>query len=98
MPRYKMLNGEFVQFTAEEETTRDAEEKAWADNAPNRAAAKIRKKRNALLAETDWMANNDMSTMSDAWKNYRQALRDIPAQSGFPNDEGYTVTYPTKPS
>ena len=53
--------------------------------------------RNALLAETDYLALSDV-TMSSAWTTYRQNLRDIPAQSGFPNDEGYTVTYPTKPS
>ena len=33
MPRFKMVNGERIQFTAEEETARDAEEKAWADGA-----------------------------------------------------------------
>ena len=53
----------------------------------------IRMIRNGLLADTDWMANSDV-TMSDEWKAYRQALRDIPQQSGFPND----VTFPTKPS
>ena len=36
----------------------------------------IRMIRNGLLAETDWMANSDV-TMSDAWKKYRQDLRDI---------------------
>ena len=37
---------------------------------------KLRQERNRLLAETDWMANSDV-TMSDEWRNYRQALRDI---------------------
>ena len=36
----------------------------------------IRMIRNGLLSETDWMANSDV-TMSDAWKKYRQDLRDI---------------------
>ena len=36
----------------------------------------IRMIRNGLLADTDWMANSDV-TMSDAWKKYRQDLRDI---------------------
>jgi len=53
---------------------------------------KKREERNALLAETDWMAGSDV-TMSSAWKTYRQALRDLPAQSGFPD-----VDFPTKPS
>tara|TARA_R100001443_G_C3329042_1_gene171896 strand:- start:73 stop:417 length:345 start_codon:yes stop_codon:yes gene_type:complete len=52
-----------------------------------------RVKRDSLLAETDWMASSDL-TMSDDWKTYRQALRDIPTQSGFPE----TITWPTKPS
>ena len=56
-------------------------------------AAGGRFKRDSLLAETDWMSNSDV-TMSDDWKTYRQALRDVPTQSGFPN----SITWPTKPS
>ena len=65
MARYQMINGTRVQFTAEEETARDAEEKAWADEAPNRRMADLRRQRNALLVETDYMGNSDV-TMSDA--------------------------------
>ena len=36
----------------------------------------LRAQRNQKLSETDWMANSDV-TMSDEWKTYRQALRDI---------------------
>mgnify|MGYP003133594376 FL=1 len=53
----------------------------------------LRKNRNALLAETDWMANSDVE-MSDAWKTYRQALRDMPATESDPSNP----TWPTKPS
>ena len=53
MPRYHNINGNKVQFTAEEETARDAEEKAWSDAAPARALADLRNNRNRLLAETD---------------------------------------------
>ena len=52
MTRYKYVNGERLAFTAEEETIRDAEEKAWDDDAPNRRMAKLRSERNSLLAET----------------------------------------------
>ena len=93
MPRYHNIGGTRVQYTAEEETARDAEEAAVAADADNRKAARVREERNRLLAETDYLALSDV-TMSDAWKTYRQNLRDIPAQSGFPN----SVTYPTKPS
>ena len=78
MPRYHNINGNRVQFTAEEEAARDAEEQAWADAAPARALADLRAKRNRLLAETDYYALSDV-TMSDDMKTYRQNLRDLPA-------------------
>jgi len=96
MTRYKYINGERLAFTADEETARDAEEKAWSDGASNRRMAKLRSERNSLLVETDWMANSDL-TMSDAWKKYRQDLRDITTQT--PTDERLSnITFPTKPS
>ena len=52
----------------------------------------VRSERDSLLAATDWTANTDV-TMSDEMRAYRQALRDVPSQAGFPND----VTWPTKP-
>jgi len=51
-----------------------------------------RQERNALLAETDWWAVQDR-TMTQAEIDYRQALRDVPAQAGFPEN----VIWPTKP-
>tara|TARA_A100001388_G_C28336337_1_gene296823 strand:+ start:44 stop:415 length:372 start_codon:yes stop_codon:yes gene_type:complete len=95
MPRFKMVNGERIQFTAEEEAARDAEEKAWADGAPARRMADLRQQRNQLLAETDWMGNSDV-TMSADWKTYRQALRDITKQTPA-DDELSNITWPTKP-
>ena len=95
MPRYKMVNGERIQFTAEEEKARDLEEQAWADGAPARRMADLREQRNRLLADTDWMGNSDV-TMSADWKTYRQALRDItkttPADDALSN-----ITWPKKP-
>jgi len=57
------------------------------------AATKVRAARNDLLQKTDWCALSDV-TMSAEMSAYRQALRDLPAQEGFP----YTVTWPDKPS
>jgi len=95
MPRFKMVNGVRIQFTAEEEKARDLEEQAWADGAPARRMEELRRQRNQLLAETDWMGNSDV-TMSADWKTYRQALRDItkttPADDALSN-----ITWPTKP-
>ena len=95
MPRFKMVNGERIQFTAEEEASRDAEEKAWADGAPARRMANLREQRNQLLADTDWMGNSDVTMPAD-WKTYRQALRDITKQT--PADDSLSnITWPTKP-
>ena len=66
----------------------------------------LREERDVLLSETDWMVARSIETgvaISDAWKTYRQALRDLPASSS-PNLDSYynlnltSVTWPTKPS
>ena len=95
MPRYHNINGEKVQFTAEEETARDNEEAAWANAAPARALADLRSRRNRLLAETDFYGNSDV-TMSDDMKTYRQALRDLPAGKDTV-EKCENATWPTKP-
>ena len=95
MPRYHNINGNKVQFTAEEEAARDAEEKAWADAAPARALADLREKRNRLLAATDYYALSDV-TMSDDMKTYRQNLRDLPAGKDTV-EKCENATWPTKP-
>jgi hypothetical protein len=95
MPRYHNINGNRVQFTAEEETARDAEEKAVADAAPARALADLRAKRNRLLAETDYCALSDVTLTSDM-TTYRQALRDLPAGKDTV-DKCNNATWPTKP-
>ena len=95
MPRYHNINGNKVQFTAEEEAARDAEEQAWADAAPARALADLRARRNRLLAETDYYALSDV-TMSDDMKTYRQNLRDLPAGKDTVA-KCENATWPTKP-
>ena len=56
------------------------------------AGRNIRSHRDNLLQQTDWMAMSD-NTMSPAWTAYRQALRDVTAQPGFP----FAVEWPAKP-
>ena len=90
MPRYHNINGNKVQFTAAEETARDAEEKAWADGAVARAQANLRAKRNRLLAERDFYA------LSDDIKTYRKNLRDFPDGKDTV-DKCNNATWPTKP-
>ena len=95
MPRYHNINGNIVQFTAAEETARDAEEKAWEAGALGRAQANLRSRRNQLLAETDFYALSDV-TMSDDMKTYRQELRDLP-EGKDTVEKCNNATFPTKP-
>ena len=62
----------------------------------------LRVERDSRLSKTDWRASSDL-TISDAWKTYRQALRDLPASASPSLDSSYnldltSVTWPTEPS
>ncbi|MDA9882412.1 phage tail assembly chaperone [Alphaproteobacteria bacterium] len=89
MTRYKATPDGNVPFTPEEEAAWDAMEAEYAAGADDRAAAEVRKERDAKLAATDWTASTDV-TMTSEMTAYRQALRDVPAQAGFPN----TIDWP----
>lgn len=83
-----------IPFTAEEEAEWNAKEAAFAAGADTRKAAEIRAERNAKLAATDWTQASDVpQAVKDSYVTYRQALRDVTAQSGFPNQ----ITWPTQP-
>ena len=95
MPRYKLVNGEQIQLTVEEEAQRDQEEADWEAGAFDRAIANLRQQRNSKLAETDFYALSDV-TMSEDMTTYRQNLRDI--TNGLSTVEDVNnVTWPTKP-
>jgi len=66
------------------ESLTDSEKTTAETEVNNQTAARNREERNRRLAETDWMACSDV-TMSDDWKTYRQALRDITTHSNWPN-------------
>jgi hypothetical protein len=74
-------------------TTKAEHEAAYQARLDADKAKSIRSERDQKLKDTDWMGMSDV-TMPDDWATYRQALRDVPAQSGFPN----TITWPTEPS
>ena len=62
----------------------------------------LRVERDRLLATTDWRASSDL-TLADAWKTYRQSLRDLPASASPKLDtdgnlDMSSVTFPTEPS
>tara|TARA_Y100000296_G_C5089392_1_gene214065 strand:+ start:540 stop:803 length:264 start_codon:yes stop_codon:yes gene_type:complete len=59
----------------------------------------VRFHRTGLLRQSDWMSGSDVN-MSDKWRTYRQALRDLPANSNPDLDDELNltgVTWPTKP-
>ena len=95
MPRYKIVSGETIQLTAQEEAARDAEEAAWEAGALGRAQGRLRARRNQLLAETDFYALSDV-TMSDDMKTYRQDLRDLP-EGKDTVDKCNNAIFPDKP-
>ena len=91
-----VLGPVFTDTPATEETPaktsaeNEAEYKAVKDA---EQAKSVRGSRDDKLAESDWTQVADAPVDKSVWATYRQALRDITAQSGFP----WTVTYPDKP-
>ena len=104
MTRYHATSEGQVPFTPEEEAEWDAMEAEYAAGADDRAAEEVRTKRDALLAECDWVTvkavdQNAQDSLGiqvpQVWLTYRQALRDITSHANFPN---LTETdWPTKP-
>ena len=83
-------------FTDTEDKTAAEQEAEYKANIDNRASEGIRTQRDKLLEETDWVvikAKETGTNLSAAFKDYRQALRDITLQDGFPHN----VTWPERP-
>ena len=94
MSRFHNIDGVDVPYTAAEETGRDAEEAEFVAAGPASKWAAIRAQRDALLTSCDWRAMPDAPTMSDAWTNYREALRNLPSTQSDPDN----VVFPEEPS
>ena len=82
-----------IPLTEEEQAALDAKEAAWAAGADDRAAAEVRTERDAKLVSSDWTQVADAPVDQAAWATYRQELRAMPEQAGFPK----TITWPTEP-
>ena len=91
--KYKMENGQRVLMTDAEEA--DIAISYTPPTALESAQARLREKRNRLLAETDYLALSDQ-TLSDDMKTYRQNLRDLPSGKDTV-EKCENVTWPTKP-
>jgi len=95
----KSLNGKIIPLTDEEIAQVELKNKTWNDQAYERKMADLRQQRNQLLQQSDWMANSDV-TMSEEWRVYRQALRDLPnTQTPSLDENGQltNITWPEKP-
>lgn len=82
-----------VPYTAEEEALHQAKVSEYAAGENSRKAAEVRATRNEKLKESDWTQISDSTADKTAWATYRQSLRNITTQSGFP----LTVTWPDAP-
>ena len=86
----------FTDTTAEDGTVTAAAQHEAAYKAAKDAeqAKSVREQRNQKLKDSDWTQGKDIAdNVSGAWATYRQALRDVPQQPGFPWD----VQWPTQP-
>tara|TARA_R110000803_G_scaffold40925_3_gene88174 strand:+ start:1089 stop:1370 length:282 start_codon:yes stop_codon:yes gene_type:complete len=88
-----VVDGVQRECTAEEELVILANIDADSEIRPVVLAEKIRKERDQKLVESDWTQVLDAQVDQAVWATYRQALRDVPAQAGFPN----TIDWPTEP-
>ena len=77
-------------FTGDTAAADEAEYKAMKDA---ERATSVRASRTQMLNDCDWTQIADSTADKTAWATYRQALRDVPAQAGFP----WTVTWPDAP-
>ena len=77
-------------FTGDTATQDEADYKAIKDA---ERATNIRNLRTQLLKDCDWTQIADSTADKTVWATYRQALRDVPAQTGFP----WEITWPTQP-
>lgn len=75
------------------ETTAAEQEAAYRAAKDAEQAKSVRDQRNTKLAESDWTQLTDAPVNSALWATYRQALRNVPSQTGFPWD----ITWPDAP-
>jgi hypothetical protein len=90
---FQYVNGELIELEAEEASECLAREEEWAANADTRIEHEVRQKRNRLLLNSDWAMLRAFESGEDSvrLREYRQNLRDLPEQDGFPN----SVVWPT---
>ena len=91
MALFKNVDGTRIQLSPQEELELGNRESEWLAGADVRAAEEVREKRNTMLSASDWMAVSDR-TMTGPETAYRQSLREVPQQAGFPDN----IIWPTQ--
>ena len=91
---HRVANGVRIDLTDKEIEAKVDQELADEAN-PVGHWKSIRQQRDSKLAQSDWRANSDV-TMPDAWKTYRQQLRDFPSTLNNQTVQG-EITWPTEP-
>ena len=85
------MDDEVIPYTDAE---REAALDEWAQASHDRAMGDLRRERDRLLAESDWTQQPDAPADPAAWAEYRQALRDLPANT----KDVENVKWPTPPA
>ena len=89
----KIVNGEEVSLTAEEISVFEQEEQEALNRKPQKDLARLRKDRDQLLSQSDWRdLPSYPGSNQEAWRTYRQQLRDLPSTTDPSNP-----TWPTAP-
>lgn len=86
--QFSLVDGQWTQVW----TVSDASSAEIAERTEQKAA-EVRDQRNVRLSDTDWTQVADAPVDKSAWAAYRQSLRDISKQTGFP----WEITWPEKP-
>ena len=92
---YKMVDDKLIELSDKEQVEWDSIKKESLDSQSNRYLEELRRARTLLLSETDYLALSDV-TMTDAWKKYRQDLRDITKTFKSMRDKDFK--FPEKPT
>jgi len=100
MATYKYLNNKRILMTAQEEADFKAIQKEYADNLFDVEMQSLRRKRNQLLLECDWIELNNApltDLQKNEWRTYRTELRNL-TNGLTTSDEVIEKKFPTKPS
>jgi hypothetical protein len=86
---FKIINGESIPLSEDERI--ELEQRDLAPPNLSFIAHQVRAQRNGLLSVSDWTMLDDAPVNKTLWATYRQALRDVPQQAGFPQNVQWPI-------